>query len=379
MGKNGGIFKKPDSFTYLIGYFRRPKTVIMIYFTEAKLKQLSIHQTGNPVLDEPYKLSETSIQIEDEMLGNLLQQYFLSPFEKNNEIYHFTHTSGEIELNEMFHFTNNCFNNQEDFHSISQQILKHLHTASDHPKIKSGELYVAYFENLQIEGQNHDAIGIFKSESKESYLTVRAQKQGFELGYEMEAINIKKLDKGCLIFNSEKDSGFKVAIVDQTNRQTDAQYWIDKFLQLRVRNDEFAQTTHTLSIYKDFVKGNMEEEFELSKTDKIDLLNRSMKYFKEKEEFNIDEFAFEVINNERGIEAFKEYKSVYEQESGNAIPDNFQIHPNAVKKQARVYKSVLKLDKNFHIYIHGNNEMIEKGFDENLNLNYYKVYFREEN
>jgi hypothetical protein len=55
------------------------------------------------------------------------------------------------------------------------------------------------------------------------------------------------------------------------------------------------------------------------------------------------------------------------------------ISGTAVKKQARVFKSVLKLDKNFHIYIHGNKELIEKGYDEQLQMNYYKVYFKEEN
>ena len=45
------------------------------------------------------------------------------------------------------------------------------------------------------------------------------------------------------------------------------------------------------------------------------------------------------------------------------IADNFEISAQAVKRQARIFKSVLKLDKNFHIYIHGNRELIEKGFD----------------
>ncbi|MGN6534001.1 MAG: nucleoid-associated protein, partial [Ginsengibacter sp.] len=59
--------------------------------------------------------------------------------------------------------------------------------------------------------------------------------------------------------------------------------------------------------------------------------------------------------------------------------DSFIISDTAVKKQARVYKSVLKLDKNFHIYIHGNKELIEKGYDEGMKMSYYKVYFKEEN
>jgi hypothetical protein len=103
-----------------------------------------------------------------------------------------------------------------------------------------------------------------------------------------------------------------------------------------------------------------------------------MKYFKEKETFDIEEFGNEVIGNAEGIESFKNYKKNYEQEYESPIADNFEIAESAVKKQARAYKSVLKLDKNFHIYIHGNKDMIEKGYDDDKSMNFYKVYFREE-
>jgi hypothetical protein len=126
------------------------------------------------------------------------------------------------------------------------------------------------------------------------------------------------------------------------------------------------------------VTQKLDDEFDLSKADKIDLLNRSMKYFKEKETFDMDEFTGEVIVNPQAIESFKSFKSQYEQEFEAPIADVFEISSNAVKKQQRVYKSVLKLDRNFHIYIHGDKELIEKGFDDDKAMNYYKVYFKEE-
>ena len=49
-----------------------------------------------------------------------------------------------------------------------------------------------------------------------------------------------------------------------------------------------------------------------------------------------------------------------------------------MKKQARAFKSVLKLDKNFHIYIHGDRNMIEQGID-NDGRKFYKIYYQEEN
>lgn len=349
----------------------------MVTFFEASLKQLSVHRVGNKLQNEFYSLSDQPLQIGDEILRSLLMQYFLSPFEKENEVYRFTHSSNDLNLNELFHFSCVIFSEEDTFHDLSGNITKHLYNITNHPKIKSGELYIAIFKDLQLEGELTDAIGIFKSETKESYLKVNPEKGGFALSYEEDAINIQKLDKGCLIFNTEKEEGFKVMVIDQTNR-TDAAYWKDEFLQLKIRNDSFNKTNTTLGVCKNFITTKIDEDFEISKADKIDLLNRSMKYFKEKESFDIDEFSNEVIGNPKAIESFKNFSREYNEEFDAGLDQPFDISGAAVKKQARVFKSVLKLDKNFHIYIHGNKELIEKGYDEERLMNFYKVHFKEE-
>jgi 37-kD nucleoid-associated bacterial protein len=349
----------------------------MITFFEAALQQISVHKIGNKQLDEPLVLSERPLQLDDEILNNLLMQYFLQPFEKINELSRLHHATGNLQLNEVYHFANKMFENYDFHHDSSQQLAKLLYEKATHPKVKSGELYVVQFTNLQIEGELLQAIGIFKSENKESYLTVSQSEHDFTLHYQQEAINIKKLDKGCIIFNTEKKEGYKVAVIDQTNR-TEAVYWIDDFLQLKVRNDSYNQTNSVLSAYRTFVTEKIDEEFSISKTDKIDMLNRSIKYFKDKDHFNMDEFSNEVIGSDEGIALFNNYKEQYERDFDSPIQNEFEISSVAVKKQARVYKSVLKLDRNFHIYIHGNKELIEKGFDAERNMNYYKVYFKEE-
>jgi hypothetical protein len=351
----------------------------MVTFFEASLDTISVHHVGNPTQNEMYALSDKPLALKDEVIPKLLMQYFLTPFEKANEVYHLTHSSGDLNLNEVYHFATQVFDDIEKFHEASGQIAKYLYKVSNHPKIKSGELYIAYFNKVQIEGNLLDAIGIFKSENKETYLKVYPEKGGFNVDYEENAININKLDKGCLIFNIEKENGYKVVVIDSANRSQEAAvYWKDEFLQLKIRNDSYNQTSNTLGIYKNFVTQKLDDEFEMSKADKIDLLNRSMKYFKEKDTFDMDEFTGEVIGNPKAIESFKTFKSQYEQEFDSPIADTFEISDNAVKKQGRVYKSVLKLDKNFHIYIHGNKDLIEKGFDDGKAMNYYKVYFKEE-
>lgn len=350
----------------------------MITFFEASLDAVSVHHVGNQSQNEMYSLSDTALKLHDELIPNLLKQYFLTPFEKTNEVYHLMHNSGDLNLNEIYSFATKVFEDETKFHEVSQLIAKHLYSVSNHPKIKAGEVYVAYFKQVQIEGEQLDAIGVFKSENKETYLKVYPDKGGFNVDYEENGININKLDKGCLIFNSNPEDGYKVAVIDKAGSQEAAVYWKDDFLQLKIRNDHFNQTNNVLGVYKNFVTQKLDEDFDMSKADKIDLLNRSMKYFKEKETFDIDEFTGEVIGNPEAIESFKSYKQQYEDEFETPIADTFEISANAVKKQARVYKSVLKLDKNFHIYIHGDKDLIEKGFDDDKAMNYYKVYFKEE-
>ena len=356
---------------------KRGTFAAMITYFEANLTNISIHRVGNKSAGESCSFSDAEVYFNDGLINRLLMQFFLSPFEKVNEMYQFSHPTDNLELNEMCHFASAIFASADDFHEQSVHIAKHLYDVSNHPKIKSGELYVVHFEQLQIDGELLQAVGIFKSETKETYLKVYPEQRNFQVTYEQEAINIKKLDKGCIIFNTEKEEGYRVAVIDQTNKSNEAVYWTDEFLKLRVRNDNYNQTNTVLSVYKNFVTQGMEEDFDMSKTDKIDLLNRSMKYFKEKDNFNLDEFAAEVIDNSMAIESFKTFKSNYEEEFDTVIGNEFEISNAAVKKQARVFKSVLKLDKNFHIYIHGNNELIEKGVEDN-GRKYYKIYYENE-
>ena len=58
----------------------------MITFSQATLSELSIHRIGNKLQDEFYVLSDQSMHLEDEMLKQLLLQYFLSPYEKVNDL-----------------------------------------------------------------------------------------------------------------------------------------------------------------------------------------------------------------------------------------------------------------------------------------------------
>ena len=92
--------------------------------------------------------------------------------------------------------------------------------------------------------------------------------------------------------------------------------------------------------------------------------------------FSLDDCSEKVIRQPEVMESFSRYKQEYEQERDIRIEDEFAISDSAVRKQARAYKSVIKLDRNFHIYVHGNRNLLEQGEDEKGK--FYKVYYQEE-
>jgi len=258
----------------------------------------------------------------------------------------------------------------------SVNIAKHLFETSIHPNIKSGDLFITKFSDIQIDEELLEVIGIFKSENRQPFLKLNSETEDFVLKYD-DGINIDKLDKGCLIFNISKTDGFKVCIVDKSNKSFEAQYWKDIFLQLQSCNDNFHNTKELLNITKSYISKQVSEDFDISKTDKIDLLNRSLVYFENHDSYNREEFETKVFQNKNMLESFQNYNNAYKTKNKIYIDDDFEISSQAVRKQARAFKSVLKLDKNFHIYIHGNKDLIEQGVESD-GRKYYKIYYDKE-
>lgn len=346
----------------------------MIISDEATLNRLVIHKTGNKSREEGVKFSKSTIQV-SEAIKDLLLRYFLAPF-KNNEYFNLYHDA-DLDLNEVYHFASAMFDDTGSFYLNSVNLANHLYEQSVHPKVKAGEFYVVHFGGLLLDGEEVDAIGLFKSESKETFLKVYPDADNFKVDHE-DGINIDKLDKGCLIFNTERENGYVVASIDNLNKGNDAQYWTDNFLKLRQRNDEFFQTNQALSLCKQFVTEKLPEVFDIDKPGQAELLNKSMKFFKENDNFVMEEFVSEVFQQPEVVETFNDYRRDFEAEREVKIQDDFDISGQAVRKQSKFYKSVIKLDKNFHIYVHGNRENIEKGFDDARGMNFYQLFFREE-
>ena len=349
----------------------------MIHTQDTQIKQLAIHGIGNKAKDEPLILSQkTSDQLRDNIdLENALKTYFLGAF-KSDEYYNLYHDT-DLSCNEIFNYVSKIFENKDLFHEYSINIAKHLYESGTHPQIKAGELYVTYISDCEYNGVKTNAIGIFKSENRDLYLDVSYQDSHFGIDTH-KGININKLDKGCIILNVEPEHGYVLCIIDNTNRGVDARYWIDDFLHVHQCKDGYFNTQNVMAMCKNYVINQLPNEFDINKADQAEILNDTIKYFKEKDNFSLDEFSEVVISDPKVVESFNRYKQDYEQERDIQIENEFAISDSAVKKQTRAFKSVIKLDKNFHIYVHGSNQYIKKGYDEATGMYYYQLFFKEE-
>ena len=349
--------------------------VIMIDSTKSNIDKVSVHSVGNKTNGGELRLSKSLLDTSDGSVRELLIKYFLSPF-ADPEFHSFTFTNEDFSLNPLFNFASEIFSKNDSFHNHSVNIARHLYELSVHPQIKSGDLFVAHISDMIVDGELINAIGIFKSENRQAFLKLDNTGDDFSIRHD-DGINIEKLDKGCLIFNMDKDSGYKVCSIDKSNKSTEAQFWKNIFLQIQPCRDDYHQTKEFMNITKNFVTKQLTEEFEVSKTDQIDLLNRSVAYFKTHDSYNKQEFESEIFHDPDVIDSFRDFDQKFRDENNINIGEEFEISNQAVKKQARIFKSVLKLDKNFHIYIHGNRELIEKGVDEK-GRKFYKIFYDQE-
>lgn len=311
-------------------------------------------QLGNP---------NTATEIE------ALRKLLLKPFTTHHETYEFDHHV-DLDLNVLFSIAKDV-NAEGDFAEQSKSIHQHLVSVSTHPNIKEGDLFIARFEQIQLKNRYVEGLGIFKFEQKESFLETDNVEGRIEANYK-KGLGTKKPEKGCLILFDREP--FTILVIDGNSKETD--YWRQDFIQYRSKQDNVNSTNNFLKMAKTYITDQMPSEFEVERTDQIELLNKSIDFFKQNESFNKTEFEQTVLEDDEAIKSFQSFGNTYKQSNDVEIHDEFDIAPQSVKKQSRIFKSVLKLDKNFHVYIHGDRRKIERGQDEQGK--FYKIYFDQE-
>jgi 37-kD nucleoid-associated bacterial protein len=348
----------------------------MLDISSVNLRRLGIAWVGNKNRYEGVNVpAQTLVPVHD-VAAEILISAFLRPFEKTEEYYSFHHEE-DVSNHPVYQSCMAIFQDPENLAEEAKKLTQRLYEYCELPKIQGGEFFLAVFDDVVLSGETVQAIALVKVQTKDPYLKVERTGDSSIVNV-LEGIPSDKLETAALIFNVDEAEGYRICALDKVSKKDERSFWKDEFLRIRPIEDNFFNTRHYISIASEFINDKAPHKFGLDRADQLDMLYRSGLYFKENEEFEVEDFTKTLFPEEEQQEAFKEFRDEYARVYAVPLEDKFDISPQAVRQESKVLKSVIKLDKNFHLYVHGRRDLIERGFDEEKGQKYYKIYFEEE-
>lgn len=348
----------------------------MINRKNTSISKFIIHKVGNKFNDTKNAFSNAVVQF-DEASYDLMLPFLLRPFGSVTQSYRFNHHAN-ISLNEINSYAAQIFSDEEAFVEVSKHIVTHLYEQSTSAQIKTGDVLVALFDEVEHNEIKTQALGVFKIENKTNFFQTYLEGDNYDVLVQ-KGINSKKVDKGCLILNQSDAEGHIVFSVDNNNY--DAQYWINQFLNIKFADDFNSHTQNYIELCKEFSTDVLEPQF--GKQQQADFLLKTVDFFKENEVVNVERFKDELFEDDNHKVIFDNYKKDFERDYNLLIRNQFDVSERVVNKAKKKIKTDIKLDTNIQIKLDidapdASAEYLERGYDEEKKMHYYKVFFNEE-
>ena len=343
----------------------------MFVCSEVSIGSLIIHSVGNKLKGDNYVLSNATVSVGSE-LDDVLQKFMFGSF-RSNELFCFNNLSN----NSVYNSIKQIFNSGSSFVPESKKLAKYLFEKTNNPKVNGGNLFVAHFKDLILDDELVSAIGLFKTETADTFLKITSSDDKLLVERDV-GINISKLAKGAIIFNVKQEDGYVISLIDKRSKNEEIAYWSESFMDLEPYKDDYYQTKNAMGCIGGFVSNTLPDIYSMNKADQSALLYTSLEYFKENDDFVWEDFAKEVFITPEVIDELDNHKNRYEAENDVEIAQSFIINVPAVKKESKLFKSVIKLDDKFDIIVHKDNENMIRGKDQATGLNFYQLLFKNE-
>ncbi|MFJ8234884.1 nucleoid-associated protein [Ureibacillus sp. NPDC094379] len=333
----------------------------MLDVSESKLTQYVFHYVSDSLVFGEEAFSQPEVMLEAAFTQLAFHKIDL------DQQYEFFHET-DIGLNEVYTYVKSIFDQENSFLEQSKNIAKHLQSSSQHPNIKSGELFIGLFDQCVMSTEVKKVLAIVKIDEKEMFLDVKNDQNHLTVSG-IDGINVKKLNNMAVIVDMGSDE--PPAVFIKTKKKEDVVYWQERFLKIKVADEHYHKTNLALTEVKKYIL--KEENF--SNTEKLGLLNKTLDYFRNEEEFQVNDYINSV---------FQKAEAVQKDVIVNTVkPYETVISDSAIEKAEKTYKRKIKLDSNIEIQVNVRDieqvdELIEVGFDETTNRKFYKIYFQEE-
>ncbi|MFG6687988.1 nucleoid-associated protein [Mariniflexile sp. HNIBRBA6329] len=349
----------------------------MISRKNASISKFIIHKVGNKFNDTKNAFSEKLVDF-DEASYDLMLPFLLRPFGSVVQSYRFNHHAN-ISLNEINSYSTQIFNDEEAFIDVSKHIVTHLYEQSTSAQIKTGDVLVVMFEGIEFNEITTNALGIFKIESKVNFFQTYLENNSYDVLVQ-KGISSKKVDKGCLILNQTDTEGNIILSVD--NNSYDAQYWLNQFLNIKYADDANNHTQQYIELCKEFSTEILKTTYGAQEQNTF--LAKTIDFFKENEVVNVERFKDEIFEEDKHKNLFDDYKKTFEGEQNLVIRNQFDVAEAVVNKEKKKIKTDIKLDTNIQIKLdidapEASSEYLERGYDDEKKMHYYKVFFNVEN
>ncbi|MFD0837241.1 nucleoid-associated protein [Mariniflexile aquimaris] len=349
----------------------------MISRKNASISKFIIHKVGNKFNDTKNAFSEKLVDF-DEASYDLMLPFLLRPFSSVVQSYRFNHHAN-IALNEINSYSAQIFNDDEAFIEVSKHIVTHLYEQSTSANIKTGDVLVVMFEGIEFREITTNAIGIFKIENKVNFFQTYLENNSYDVLVQ-KGISSKKVDKGCLILNQSDTEGNIILSVD--NNSYDANYWLNQFLNIKYADDANNHTQQYIELCKEFSTEILKTTYGAQQQNTF--LAKTIDFFKENEVVNVERFKDEIFEEDKHKTLFDDYKKTFEDEQNLIIRNQFDVAESVVNKEKKKIKTDIKLDTNIQIKLdidapEASSEYLERGYDEDKKMHYYKVFFNVEN
>ena len=346
---------------------------------QAFITQSIVHKVGNKALDEDNVFSHDRLNFEeDEGLYDLLMGMNTAAFQKQNQYFKFNHNT-HLNLNEVYTYCKNIFEDpSENFIENSKHICAHLYEQSGFPQIKKGDVIISHLNDLQLDGELLEAIVILKIERQSHFF--QTTNNGNHLGLKIDkGIDPSKLDKGCMIFRTEEEEGYKVISID-FNRY-DAAYWKQQFLNVVEADDTHAQTKHFMEMCKSFSDRVVKSEY--GKQEQVNFLSESVSYMAKQDAISPSKFEEDVASQSDLQAEFSKFREEFEKRKDIEFWDEFEVSANVFTQERKKLKSEIKLDTGIDLKLQADDpeslkKYLERCYDPEKDMHYYKVYFNNE-
>lgn len=349
----------------------------MVSRKNASISKFIIHKVGNKFNDTKNAFSEALVDF-DEASYDLMLPFLLRPFTSAVQSYRFNHHAN-ISLNEINTYCTQLFDDDSNFIDVSKHIVMHLFEQSSSANIKTGDVLVVLFDGIEFRDITTNAVGIFKIENKTNFFQTYLEDKSYDILVQ-KGISSKKIDKGCLILNQSDGEGNIIFSADNNNY--DAQYWINHFLNIKYADDANNHTQQYIELCKDFSTEILKTTYGAKEQNTF--LAKTIDFFKENEVVNVERFKDELFEEDKHKNEFDSYKKEFEGEQNLIIRNQFDVAEAVVNKEKRKIKTDIKLDTNIQIKLDidapdASTEYLERGYDDEKKMHYYKVFFNAEN